>query len=289
MTKQLIAVSTELNEDLRVFSAFLFKQGIAHSVSEMSGSQVLVLESEELLTVVQNYYTNWKSGGLQLNLIESSASKGIIDLLPLKFIVKLVDIPMTLVIILASITGFILYTLDPKMSFIRYFTYLNFELVGDRLLFNVAERDLWRYVTPIFLHFSWLHVVFNCLWMWEIGVRIERNLGSLILLGLILVSAVISNEAQYYFSGPSLFGGMSGVIYALLGFSWVAGLLCPEWKLNIPMPLVIVMIVWLLLCMSGLIEILGFGAIANGAHLGGLFVGCWLGLLFGVFGKLTVR
>ncbi len=44
--------------------------------------------------------------------------------------------------------------------------------------------------------------------------------------------------------------------------------------------MVIFMLGWLVVCMSGLIEAAGFGAIANAAHLGGLVAGGLLGALF---------
>lgn len=284
----MIAISTELGEDLRVFSAFLWQQGISHQISEASGVQILAVESESLLPVVQNYYREWKNGSLMLEVVDNRAVSGEDRRLSSTFGDSVAGIPVTLGLIVVSFAGFMLFMMDPKLSLVSYFTYLDFTLVGDRLLFNTQERDLWRYISPIFLHFGWLHVVFNSLWLWEIGGRIERALGATMLLGLIIVSGSISNAAQYWLTGPSLFGGMSGVVYALLGFSWVAGWLRPEWNVDIPRSIVVLMVAWLLVCMSGLIEVLGFGAIANGAHLGGLLVGCCLGLLFGLFGKSSV-
>jgi GlpG protein len=38
------------------------------------------------------------------------------------------------------------------------------------------------------------------------------------------------------------------------------------------------MVGWLFICMSGLVEALGFGAIANAAHAAGLVIGAALGL-----------
>ena len=46
----------------------------------------------------------------------------------------------------------------------------------------------------------------------------------------------------------------------------------------------IFMIGWLLACMSGLVEVLGFGAVANAAHLGGLLCG---GVVGGVFAGVS--
>jgi GlpG protein len=44
------------------------------------------------------------------------------------------------------------------------------------------------------------------------------------------------------------------------------------------------MLIWLVVGLVGALQILGAGAIANGAHLGGLVIGVFLG---GVFGLLS--
>jgi len=52
-----------------------------------------------------------------------------------------------------------------------------------------------------------------------------------------------------------------------------------------PRGVLVMMLVWLVLCMSGLVSMLGFGAIANGAHVGGLIIGCITGLLGGLLAR----
>ena len=89
-------------------------------------------------------------------------------------------------------------------------------------------------MTPVFLHFGWLHITFNCLWLWELGALVEQRLGALVLLGLVVLCGAGSNIAQHLWSGPSLFGGMSGVVYALLGFCWIYNMLLPDRYLQMP-------------------------------------------------------
>jgi GlpG protein len=72
------------------------------------------------------------------------------------------------------------------------------------------------------------------------------------------------------------------VVYGLLGFSWVAPLFQPAWRIQPAPALMLFMVGWLVVCMVGLVEVLGFGAIANAAHLGGLICGAVLGALFGM-------
>ena len=125
-----------------------------------------------------------------------------------------------------------------------------------------------------------MHIVFNCLWCWELGKRIEVALGSVNLAGLFLVTAILSNSIQHLVSGPVLFGGLSGVVYGFLGFAWVAGRLNRRWLgLAPPTPIMLFMVGWLLVCLLGVFDVLGF-SVANGAHVGGLLTGAALGAVF---------
>ncbi|MFT4520779.1 MAG: GlpG protein, partial [Halioglobus sp.] len=144
----------------------------------------------------------------------------------------------------------------------------------------------WRLVTPVFLHFGWMHIVFNSLWMWDLGEKVESVMGRFNMLMLFLAIAVVSNICQYLFGGPGLFGGMSGVVYGLLGFAWVGPLLQPKWLIQPSKGIMLFMVGWLLLCLLGIIEVLGFGAIANAAHIGGLVSGAVLGGVFGLSSRL---
>jgi GlpG protein len=109
------------------------------------------------------------------------------------------------------------------------------------------------------------------------------------MLGLFLVTATVANVSQYLFGGPSLFGGMSGVVYGILGFAWVAASLQPRWPFRPTQGVVVLMVGWLVLCLFGVVETLGFGAVANAAHLGGLLSGMLLGAGFGAFSRYTER
>ncbi len=197
------------------------------------------------------------------------------------FLSALRPVPVTAGLLLLSIAGFFLVYLNMPLRWVSGLTYLPFSIGRAGPSFAPMNGEYWRLVTPVFLHFSWLHIVFNALWTWEFGHRIERTLGSRWLLLLFVVIAVISNSSQFAAGGPSIFGGMSGVVYGLLGFSWVAARLQPRWQLAPPPGLMLFMIGWLLICLFGVIEVLGFGAVANAAHVGGLLAGGALGAIAG--------
>lgn len=96
----------------------------------------------------------------------------------------------------------------------------------------------------------------------------------------------MSNVAQFIWGGSSLFGGLSGVLYGLLGYCWIYQRLAPTPAYQLPPGVLVMMLVWLLLCISGLVSAMGFGAIANAAHVGGLLIGCLTGLVAGALARL---
>jgi GlpG protein len=125
----------------------------------------------------------------------------------------------------------------------------------------------------------------NTLWYWELGRRIEGRQGPLMLLLLTLLFSLAANFAQYLHAGSSLFGGLSGVLYGLLGHCWIFQRLAPTPAYRLPPGVLVMMLAWLLICMTGIFELLQFGAIANAAHVGGLLAGCLTGLLGGLWAR----
>jgi GlpG protein len=190
-------------------------------------------------------------------------------------------------LILLSIGGFLLIYLHAPMEWLAYLTFTPFQISNGEPVFGSIGGQYWRLITPVFLHFGWLHIVFNSLWLWELGSKVERLMGPLNMALLFLVIALVSNASQYIFGGAGIFGGMSGVVYGLLGFSWVAPLLQPHWRIQPAPTLMLFMVGWLVVCMVGLVQVLGFGAIANAAHLGGLLCGAALGAAFGLLSRLA--
>lgn len=126
----------------------------------------------------------------------------------------------------------------------------------------------WRFITPAFLHFSVLHIVFNLLWWWDLAGVIEKQQGKLRLILLFFFTAISSNLAQYYLVGP-YFGGLSGVVYGLVGYCWLFGILNKNSKVNLPNSYFLFLLGWLVL---GFINILPVN-VANYAHLVGLLAG----------------
>ncbi|MDH0140378.1 rhomboid family intramembrane serine protease GlpG [Aeromonas caviae] len=173
--------------------------------------------------------------------------------------------PLTLVVIIACLAIYALNAIGLPIFD---------ELAFHPTLAQFTDWQAWRYVTPAFIHFSVLHLVFNLLWWWYLGGQIEQRLGSGKLFILLIVGAALPNIAEFFASGPR-FGGLSGVVYALLGYSWLRTRLQPDCGLAMPPALMGFMLVWLVL---GFLDMLGTPT-ANMALLAGLLVGLAQGWL----------
>jgi len=131
-----------------------------------------------------------------------------------------------------------------------------------------VQYDVWRYFTHALMHFSVLHILFNLLWWWYLGGAVEKRLGSGKLIVITLISALLSGYVQHKFSGP-WFGGLSGVVYALMGYAWLRGERDPESGIYMQRGLITFALIWLI---AGWFDLFGM-SIANGAHVTGLAVG----------------
>ncbi len=269
------ALACDLDEDLSRLIHFLRMQGVPHRVTEERGEQVIWTRSEADADLVRTPYRD----GVPLETAEPvrvarpAVGPG--------WGVMLRHLPVTLAILAITAAVAVWTGLGRNLHALAWLSFTPVNSM-DQLAASPDLGQWWRLVSPIFMHFGIMHLAFNALWYWELGRRIELRSGSFWLLGLTLLFALVSNYAQWVFSGPTaLFGGLSGVLYGLLGYCWLYQLLAPNMHFDLPKGVVIMMLAWLVFCLSGIISVLGFGAIANAAHVGGLVVGCICGVIAG--------
>jgi GlpG protein len=149
---------------------------------------------------------------------------------------------------------------------------------------EILHGEIWRLVTPIFLHFGIWHLLFNLWALSSFGTMIETRKGTLRLAAIVLLAAIASNIGQYLYmerndpGEPALFGGMSGVICALFGYLWMKSYYDPEQGMILSPNTVILVLAWIVLCMTGAITGV-VGHVANAAHVVGLLVGVAIGVL----------
>ncbi|MCY1281886.1 Rhomboid protease GlpG [compost metagenome] len=280
------ALRLPAQEDLSGFIALLQRLGVPHRVSEERDEQVLWVPGEQLAGQVRELYQRYPQGDPQGELAvppQPAPSAG--------FLVQLRASPLTALMLLVTLAVAGVTLLGSNFEAIRWLSFMDFRIEGDYARFtplaeSLAAGQWWRLFTPMLIHFGVLHLAMNALWYWELGRRIEARQGGIMLLGLTLAFGLVSNVVQYLWSGPSLFGGLSGVLFGLLGHCWIFQWLAPNPAYRLPRGVVAMMLIWLLVCLSGLITALGFGSIANGAHVGGLVIGCATGLIGGGLARL---
>jgi GlpG protein len=180
--------------------------------------------------------------------------------------------PLTLGLIAVCVAVGVASSLGEDQKVLNALEITQTTLTGDEIswqegLPEVMRGEVWRLLTPMFIHFGIIHLVFNLFWLSDLGSMIEIRRGTRVLAMLVPALAVASNLAQYVASGP-LFGGMSGVVYGLFGYIWIRGRFDPGSGLVAVRPTVVIMLVWLVLCMTGFV-----GPVANTAHVVGLVLG----------------
>lgn len=144
---------------------------------------------------------------------------------------------------------------------------------------QIPWMEPWRMVTPIFLHFGVMHLVFNMLMLISMGSRVERAIGPYRYAALVLALAIFSNLAQGLMVPHHNFGGMSGVVYGIFGFIWVQMSRAPSRGLAVDGLTSFIMMAWFFAGFSSQFN-MGGAAVANHAHAGGLLMGLLIGAVW---------
>ena len=128
---------------------------------------------------------------------------------------------IAIVIALISNFGSLIAVIEPLTFTKIIISNQGYVSIADLNQTYFEDYQWWRTITPIFIHFSFAHLAFNCLWIYILGEKIENIDGSFTFIVLVIFSAILSNLLQYIFTDSSLFGGLSGVIYGLIGFCMI--------------------------------------------------------------------
>lgn len=282
----------DLALDLSVFSQWLSAQDVPHRVVEESGEQVVYVADSaqalmpQLRVLLQRFI---EEPALRAQLQDFKAHLQPESMTAVQTIyprvqpkqAPLVFAMLGIAVLLALFTSFgsggpvlrAFLMVDPLQLDFRMHD-LSSRL--DGLLVMLEQGQFWRLVSPDFVHFSVLHLVFNALMIWILGGQLELRKGSGNLLMLVLFVSVLSNLGQLL-ATHYLFGGLSGVVYGLFGYTWLwrkrdPGIFMPDAFWNFAL-------VWLVVGFTPLTEWLGIGRMANGAHLVGLLAGLIWGWL----------
>ena len=276
-----VALRTKSTEDLRPLAAWLRARGVPHRIFEASAQLVVSVPDPALVPIVEEGVALLRRGELAWAPAPGGTPR---------FAAALVRIalgqPTTVALVLLTLIWFplTLSSIGPVAAFTeRWLMIVPIERIGGFISFaslpnTLAAGEIWRLWTPALLHFGALHLVFNLLWLYELGRRIETGRGSRQLLEAFILIAPIANVAQYLMDAGPLFGGMSGVVYGLLGYLLIASRRDPHPALRLPPALTVMMLLFLVFFATGATEPFGL-RVANGAHWGGLLAGMVLALL----------
>lgn len=140
----------------------------------------------------------------------------------------------------------------------------------------IANGELWRLVTAMFLHASWLHWAVNSWALYQLGMLYEAMFGSKRFALIYFASGIIASIASSL-NIESASVGASGAIFGVLGAFIFSIRRSPQWR-NEP---------WTkgllgqLMFFAVLNLYIGFSVpfIDNTAHIGGLVTGLLLGLM----------
>lgn len=144
---------------------------------------------------------------------------------------------------------------------------------------DIRAGEVWRVITPNFIHLGLIHLLFNMMWVHTLGGQIESVKGWRKLLMMVALFGIASSLCQVYIARYPFFGGMSGVVYGLFGYVWMKSRYDPGDGIRISQQNVQLMVIWFFICF-----IPGF-AVANGGHAGGLIAGVILGYASAHLGK----
>ena len=282
------AASLGIDIDLLSYSQFLKQQGLRHRIVEESGMQAIYVESSIEVQFIQQSLEKFINGKEieQSERARSSDSAISIKRIIYSILTAFIQSPITMILIVICLTIAAISSLGAAASRVDFMFYPLIDssslsaLIGDINSLGVAFGTL----APMFLHFGELHLVFNLLWLWYFGKQLESLQPAGMFIVLVVLTSFVSNTTQYMAIEYNNFGGMSGVVYGLLGYTWIIHSLMPRSYLLINTNMFIFFVLALVL-----MEVVASSWIATAAHVGGLVSGVAIGIATVLFYRLILN
>lgn len=136
---------------------------------------------------------------------------------------------------------------------------------------EIDQGQVWRLLTPIFIHIGLLHLFFNSYALWMVGPQVEKIYGGARFFILYVLTGVAGVLASYWRNPDVISAGASGAIFGLFGVLLVFGIkyrksIPPFFQRTVGAGVLPVIVINLIIGFS-------FPAIDNAAHIGGLIAG----------------
>jgi len=162
---------------------------------------------------------------------------------------------------------------------------------GSKINQFILQGQVWRFLTPVFLHGSILHLVFNMYALYTIGPRMENRFGTWPFLALYLISGLWGNAFSFLFT-PNASLGASTAIFGMIAaqgvYIYKNRMLLGSAARPMMMNIIMIVAVNLMLGLSPGVD--------NWGHIGGLLGGLFFswfasptyGVMEGLFGSNVV-
>ncbi|WP_088006164.1 rhomboid family intramembrane serine protease [Indiicoccus explosivorum] len=154
-------------------------------------------------------------------------------------------------------------------------------VIGDRIIlfgigYNaaIADGEYWRFITPVFLHAGFMHLLFNMFSLFLFGPELERLTGKVRFLTIYLIAGIFGSFATFFLHPPAYTHvGASGAIFGIFGafgaLLYYGGRALPQLR-QILLPILVISVIMTFLTPN----------VNATAHIAGLLAGFLLGLSY---------
>ena len=195
------------------------------------------------------------------------------------------SVSLNTLFIIINVLAFIVFTIFITLDV------LSIDFVAIKPSNILGGQYLWTFLTSMFMHAGFFHLLVNMLSLFFIGSLVEKIIGrkryfwfyilSGIFAGLafVLLSLIFATDFNAYAVGAS------GTLFALIGLLVLLTPNLPVYVMFIPIPIKMKYAAPGILILLWIISIAGNVSIGNTAHLGGLIIG----LIYGLFLRIKYK
>lgn len=188
-------------------------------------------------------------------------------------------VPITMSLIVLGFLGYCIVAMSWYGAY-EFMTFTPIQIVGAQVFAAPWQwQELWRALSPVFLHFGIGHIAFNAMAMLQMGTAVERMWGAKWYALVCLSAALIGNCLQYFWEHSPMFGGLSGIVYGVFTFNFITQRVNPAKAFILPRGMYIWLAVFLVAGFTPFFSVLFGVQVANGAHLGGALGGALVACL----------
>ncbi len=184
------------------------------------------------------------------------------------------EAPVTYLLIAAAVAVVLMSWVQPG---------LHAELEVRLAMWNrqVAAGEWWRMFSVVLLHAGVIHIAFNGLLLYQLGIQLERQLGPIRYAVMFFSTAAVGSAFAFHLGSPNDFGvGMSGAVFGVVGVWLASGF---RHRRTAQGRMILDQLTGLVI-LNAIVPFV-FPAVSWQAHLGGLVAGMAVGQMWSAFGR----